>query len=79
VDRIDPEPAVVERDATIDEQDLSALLESEAVHPYLAQTAEGNETKGRHSANQARERVAATRRRRHGRAPWRRLASVVRS
>ena len=40
VDDVDAEPARVERDAAVDDQELAALLESEAVHPDLAEAAE---------------------------------------
>jgi len=37
---VDAEPAVVERHAAIDDDDLTALLERHAVHPDLAEAAE---------------------------------------
>ena len=40
VDHVDPEPAVVEGHAAVDEHDLAALLEHEAVHSDLAEAAE---------------------------------------
>ena len=47
VDDVDPEAAVVEGHAAVDEQDLAPLLERQAVHPDLAQAAE------RHDADRA--------------------------
>ena len=40
VDDVDAEAAVVERDAAVDEHDLAALLERQAVHADLAEAAE---------------------------------------
>ena len=46
---VDAEPAVVERDAAVDEHDLAALLERQAVHADLAEAAEGDDAKRCHS------------------------------
>ena len=43
VNDVDPEVPVVEGHAAVDQQDLAPLLEHEAVHPHLAQTAEGHD------------------------------------
>ena len=40
VDDVDAEPAVVERDAAVDEQHVAALLDGHAVHAHLAEAAE---------------------------------------
>jgi len=43
VNDVDAEPPVVEGDAAVDQEDLPVLLDREAVHPHLAEAAQGHQ------------------------------------
>jgi hypothetical protein len=46
VNDVDPEAAMVERDATIDEEHPATLFEGEAVHAHLAEAPERTDAQG---------------------------------
>ena len=65
VDDVDAQAAVVEGDPAVDHQHFALLLEREAVHPDLAETAEGEdaerrEGQGRSLLPRRRRRAAGT-------------------